>query len=234
MQAPVQAPSVKELCEGTLLMEPRELVTGIPSGNLVVEPRVPCDSRGAALIDLIFTCGVIAVLAAIAIPSLQASRDRDAVRMAARHLTNTLHMLRVEAVRRNRSVAIRFDPNDLGQYATYMDGDGDGVLQADIDRGIDVPLGGPSHLADVSATVSLRVASAVPVPEGIGVVPAGSDPIRIGNTNLVAFSALGSSTSGTIYLAARDDSQMCIRLLGTTGRIRVLWFDRASAAWRRD
>jgi Tfp pilus assembly protein FimT len=202
-------------------------------GNFVAEPG-DRRARGAALIDLVFTCGLIAVLAAMAIPSLQGSRDRDAVRLAARHLASTLQLTRVEAVRRNRFVAMRFDPDDLGRYATYMDGDNDGVLQADIDAGVDVALESAAHLADVFATVSLRVAQDLPVPDGVGVIAADSDPIRIGNTNLVSFSALGSSTSGTIYLAARDGSQMCIRLLGTTGRIRVLWFDRASGTWRQD
>jgi len=216
------------------LIELGEPLPGSPPGNVVAEPCDPRAARGAALIDLVFTCGLVAVLAAMAIPSLQASRDRDAVRMAARHLANTLQMLRVEAIRLNRFVAIRFDPDDLGHYATYMDGDGDGVLQADIDGGVDAPLGPAAHLAHVFATVSLRVAETVPVPDGAGVIAADSDPIRIGSTNLVSFSALGSSTSGTIYLAARDGSQMCIRLLGTTGRIRLLWFDRASAAWRQD
>jgi len=213
--------------------EPCEPRSGTPPGDFVAEPRDP-RARGAALIDLIFTCGLIAVLAAMVVPSLHASRERDAVRLAARHLATTLQMIRVEAVRRNRFVAMRFDPDDLGRYAAYMDGDGDGVLQADINAGVDVPLEPAAHLADVFATVSLRVAQDLPVPDGAGVIAADSDPIRIGNTNLVSFSALGSSTSGTIYLAARDGSQMCIRLLGTTGRIRVLWFDRASGAWRQD
>ncbi len=218
-------------------MEPREPWPGTPFGNPVVEPCDPRDPRafrGAALIDLIFACALIIVLAAIAIPSLQASRDRDAARMAARYLANKLQLLRVEAVRRNRFVAMRFDPDDLGRYAAYVDGDGDGVLQADIDRDIDILLEEGAHLGSVFSTVALRVALPVPMPEGAGILAADSDPVRIGNTNLVSFSPLGSSTSGTIYLAGRDGSQMCVRLLGSTGRVRVLWFDRASAAWRQE
>ncbi len=196
-----------------------------------MEPR---DPRGAALIDLLFACAVMLVLAAIALPSLQASRERDAVRMAARHLAVKLQHLRVEAVRRNRSVALRFDPDDLGRYAAFVDCDGDGVLQTDIDRGIDPPLEAGGHLQGLFAAVALRVASTLPAPDGAGMIAADSDPVRIGNTNLVSFSPLGSSTSGTIYLAARDGSQMCVRLLGATGRVRVLWFDRASSTWRHE
>jgi type II secretory pathway pseudopilin PulG len=204
-----------------------------------MEPRdgsvmEPCGSGGAALIDLIFACALIAVLAAIAIPSVQASRDRDATRLAARYLANKLQLLRVEAVRRNRVVAMRFDPDDLGRLGAYVDGDGDGVLQADIDGNIDRPLEAISHLRHFFSTAALRVALPLPLPEGAGMLAADSDPIRIGNTNLVSFSPLGSSTSGTLYVAGSDGSQMCVRLLGTTGRIRVLWFDRASAAWRQE
>jgi type II secretory pathway pseudopilin PulG len=201
----------------------------------VMKPRDGSSGcSGAALIDLIFACALIAVLAAIAIPIVQASRDRDATRLAARHLANKLQLLRVEAVRRNRVVAMRFDPDDLGRYGAYVDGDGDGVLQADIDGNIDRPLEAVSHLTYFFSTVALRVAIPLPLPEGGGMLGADSDPIRIGNTNLVSFSPLGSSTSGTLYLAGSNGSQMCVRLLGTTGRIRVLWFDRASATWRQE
>jgi type II secretory pathway pseudopilin PulG len=199
-----------------------------------VERHLSCTSRGAALIDLVFACAVIAIVAAIAIPNLHASRDRQAARMAARHLANRLQLLKVEAMRRNHHVAMRFDPQDLGRYAAYQDGDGDGVLQADIDGGIDTMLSPATHLTDSFSTVALRVAAAVPMPEGGGILAAESDPVRIGNTNLVSFSPLGSSSSGTIYLAGRDGSQMCVRLLGSTGRVRVLWFDRARAAWRTE
>jgi type II secretory pathway pseudopilin PulG len=213
-------------------MKPHDPGVRPPRGSLLAQAGALWDRRGAALIDLVFSCALIAVLAAIAIPSLQASRDRDATRMAARHLANTFQLLRVDAVRRNRSVAMRFDPGNLGRYATYMDGDGDGVLQGDIDQAIDPLLDPGAHLDDFFSTVSLRVALPLPTPDGAGTLPVEADPIRIGNTNLVSFSPLGSSTSGTIYLAGREGSQMCVRLLGSTGRVRVLWFDRASASWR--
>lgn len=211
------------------MKEPCELCPGTLSGNPVAGL---CGPRGAALIDVVCACALLAVLAAIAVPGLQSSRDRNATRMAARYLANTLQQLRVEAVRRNRSVALRLDPTDLGRHGAYVDGDGDGVLQVDIDNGVDPPLGAGAHVSHVFSTVAFRVSLALPPPEGGGMLAAGSDPIRIGNTNLVSFNPLGTSTSGTIYLAGRDGSQMCVRLLGSTGRIRVLWFDRASATWR--
>jgi Tfp pilus assembly protein FimT len=58
-------------------------------------------ARGAALIDVVFTCGLVGIIAAIAIPTLHATRERDAGRVAARYLAHRLQLVRVEAVRRN-------------------------------------------------------------------------------------------------------------------------------------
>jgi len=61
---------------------------------------------------------------------------------------------------------------------------------------------------------------------------AGDDPLRIGNTALVAFSPTGTATSGTMYVAARHGPQMAIRVFGATGRVRVLTFDAQARQWR--
>jgi Tfp pilus assembly protein FimT len=197
------------------------------------EPVNP-SSRGAALLDVIFTCSLIALLAAIAIPSLHASRERDAAVMAARHLAAQLQLLRVEAIRRNRHVAMRFDPDSPGRYQPFVDGDGDGVLQADVDSGIDAALHGTAHITQFFDAVALRVPVDVPAPEGAGVIAALSDPVRIGSSNFLSFSPHGTATSGSIYLAGRDGTQLCVRVFGATGRLRVLRFDRGTGAWRQD
>lgn len=191
-------------------------------------------ARGAALIDVIFTCGLAAVIAGIAIPSLHATRERDAARTAARYLANRLHMARIEALRRNANVSIRFDPEDLGQIAAFVDGDGDGVLQRDIDDGVDTSLGLDAHITQLFPRVSIAIAATIPEPDGSGVLTAGSDPVRIGSSNLLSFSPLGSATSGSIYLVARGGLQLCVRVLGATGRMRVLWFEPASQSWRQE
>lgn len=191
-------------------------------------------ARGVALLDLVFTCALIVVLATVALPSLQASRDRDAAVMAARHLASRLQLVRIDALRRNRIVAMRFDPDDLGRTGVFVDEDDDGVLQQDIDDGVDRRLEGDTHVADHFAQVSFYVPLQIPAPDGQGVIAADSDPVRIGNTNLLSFSPVGTSTSGTIYLAGRGGTQVCVRVLGVTGRVRVLIYDRASGAWRQD
>jgi type II secretory pathway pseudopilin PulG len=188
--------------------------------------------RGVALLDVIFTCGLIAIVAAIAIPSLHASRERTAPLLAARFLAGKLNMLRIEAVRRNQVVAMRLDPDDLGKYATYVDGDGDGVRQRDIEDAIDPAIESEAHVAHYFALAAVKVPLPVPGPDG-DMIEASSDPIRIGSTNFLSFSPTGASTSGTIYLAGADGTQVCVRVFGGTGRVRVLWFDRARRTWRQ-
>jgi Tfp pilus assembly protein FimT len=212
-------------------MERPELPKVTPGGKTLAKLL---DSAGAALLDVVFTCGLIAIMAAIAIPSLRTSHDRDAALLAARYLAGKLQHLRVEAIRRNRLVALRFDPRDPGRWATYVDGDGDGVLQHDIDRGIDEVLHGDEHVGGLFKSVSVGVPLSLPAPDGSGVINANDDPIRIGNTNLLSFSPLGTATSGTIYLSGSGSTQVCVRVLGTTGRVRVLRFDRAGETWRQE
>jgi Tfp pilus assembly protein FimT len=184
------------------------------------------------LLDVLFACALIAILAAVAVPSVQGTRERDASLLAARFLASKLNFLRVEALRRNRTVAMRFDPDDLGRFAAYADGDGDGVRQQDIESGVDLPLEHEAHVSQYFQAVSFRVPLAVPAPDGNGVINADSDPVRIGNTDLLSFSPLSTSTSGTIYLAGRGGTQVCVRILGSTGRVRVLRFDSTSGVWR--
>jgi hypothetical protein len=191
-------------------------------------------SRGAALIDVIAACAVMAIVAAMAIPAVHATRERGEARMAARYLAQRMQMLRVQAVRRNRMVALRFDSVDVGRFQAYVDGDGDGVLQRDIDQGVDTSIETSARLTDYFANVTLRVAAAVPAPDGAGWIPAGTDPVRIGGTSLLSFSPLGTATSGSIYLASNGGLQFCVRVLGSTGRVRVMWFDVASGSWRQD
>ena len=76
-----------------------------------------------------------------------------------------------------------------------------------------------TRLSDDFAGVALGIAHDVPDPEGGATLIAGSDPIRIGSSNFVTFSPVATATSGTLYLAARHGPQVCVRILGATGRV---------------
>jgi hypothetical protein len=60
----------------------------------------------------------------------------------------------------------------------------------------------------------------------------GDDPIRFGASRMVSFSALGTSSSGTLYIRGRGDTQYAIRLVGATARVRMYRFDPRSHEWQ--
>jgi hypothetical protein len=202
--------------------------------SLPADARARRRERGAALIDVVFSAGVIAVLSGIAIPLLHASRQHDDARAAARFLAARLQYARVEALRRNTSVAIRFDPDDLDRFTIYVDGDRDGVRESDIAGRVDWAIGGEARLSDFTGAVALRINQSLVEPDTGVALSAGADPLRIGSSALLSFSPLGSATSGTLYLAGPTGPQMAIRILGATSRMRVLKYDAGNRQWREE
>jgi hypothetical protein len=68
----------------------------------------------------------------------------------------------------------------------------------------------------------------------IGIDPAlglGTDPIRLSGTTLLSFSPYGTATAGTVYVLGRDGTQLAVRVLGVTGRTRVLRYQRSTNSW---
>jgi len=189
-------------------------------------------NRGAALIDIIVAVALSTVMAAIAVPVIGGTLDRERTIVGTQYLAGELMRARLDALKRGRSVALRIEIVDgRTQFQLFADGNGNGVLQRDIDRGIDPPLSILQWLDDQARDIALRVNQEITDVAGAATLKAGDDPLRIGNTALLAFSPLGSATSGTLYVAAHRGPQMAIRVFGATGRVRVLLFDAQSRQW---
>jgi type II secretory pathway pseudopilin PulG len=189
-------------------------------------------SWGYSLIELIFVIGLVATLSGFAIPLLLTGLDNLRAAGAARYMSARLHRARMEAVVRSRDVAIQFTATSRGYtFAMYADGNRNGVLTRDIQRGIDQPLGQPERLGDNFAGVEFGAVDALPPVDPGGTAP-GSDPIRIGTSGLLTFTPLGTSSSGTLYIVGRHNAQYAVRILGTTGRIRVLKYEPGSRQWK--
>ena len=102
----------------------------------------------------------------------------------------------------------------------FVDGNRNGVRARDIAARVDRPLNAPARLSDLFPGVAIAVSG-----------EAGSDPLRIGSSNLLSFVPLGTATSGSIYVRGRDGSQFAIRILGATGRVRVQRYDPQTRTW---
>jgi len=59
----------------------------------------------------------------------------------------------------------------------------------------------------------------------------GAEPFRNGVAKLLALNADGTATPGTLYMRSTNRAQYAVRVLGSTGRIRVLRFDAALRRW---
>jgi Tfp pilus assembly protein FimT len=166
---------------------------------------------------------VVTIVSATAIPHVLAGLDRSRALAAARYLAQQCGIARFHAAGQGRYVAVRFTRAGNDYVAQmFVDGNRNGVRTADIAAGIDVPLRpGVTLSADFSGT---RIALDPAL--GLGV-----DPIGLGGSTLLSFSPVGTATGGTVYVLGRDGTQLAVRVLGATGRTRVLRYQRASRTW---
>jgi len=193
---------------------------------------VATDTRGVALVDIVAALALSLTMAAMAAPVVGGTLDREHTIVGAQHLAGQLQRARMESLKRSAAVAVRLElVGDRATARLYVDGNGNGVVQRDIDRGTDLPLAGVEWLDAHARDVSLRINQTVTDAGGSGSLEPGSDPLRIGRTALVTFSPLGSSSSGTLYVAAHRGPQMAIRVYGASGRVRVLMFDARTRQW---
>jgi type II secretory pathway pseudopilin PulG len=186
---------------------------------------------GYSFIELAFTLGIIATVGATAIPQTMGSVDAYRAAAAARYLSGRMQRARREAVARSAEVALRFSDTGAGyEFASFLDGNRNGVLTHDMQRGIDPALSAPERLSDNFAGVDFGVLPGLPSVDPGG-TPPGSDPLKLGVSNILAFSAVGTSSSGSVYILGRHRNQFVIRVYGETGKTRVLKFNRSLNQW---
>ena len=158
----------------------------------------------------------------MAIPQVLVTIDSSRTIAAARYLSSRLMLARMLAVQRSAAVAIRFDTDSRGyRFATYQDGNGNGVRSLDIAASVDRELEQPVRLFELFPGVDFALA----VADGTG------DPIQLSGTSLLTFAPGGTATSGSVYLRGRDGTQYAVRVLGATGRVRILRYDTAQGQW---
>ena len=192
------------------------------------EMRVPDGARGFSVIELLFAAGLVATLSGVAMPLLLRTLDDYRAAGAARYIASRLQRARMEAVLRSTNVAVRFSTS--GEFATYVDGNDNGVLSADIRDGSDPRLGAAERISSSISGVEFGVLAGLPPVES-GAAPPGSDPIHLGASDAASFTPLGTSSSGSIYLRS-GSRQVVVRIYGDTGKVRILRFDEGPRQWR--
>ena len=165
---------------------------------------------------------VIATLAGIAIAQALSTADHARGHAAARYLAARLGLARSQAVARGAAVGLRFDQVAGGfAFSVFVEGNGNGVRTVDIQAGVDPPIEPVTSLFEQFPGVDIGLTPNSP----------GTDAVQLGRTDILTFTPAGTATAGTIYIRDREGTQWAVRVLGATGRTRVLRYDPPTQGW---
>ena len=187
-------------------------------------------ATGYSLIELMFVMGLVATVSAAAVPQTLWALDDARTAGAARYIASRLQRARMEAIARSASVGMKFTlAGGHFTYATYVDGNGNGVRTQDITSGIDAELVAPERLTD-KCSADFGALPGLPAVDPGG-TPPGGDPVRLGGSDIASFSAQATATSGSLYIRGQR-AQYVVRLYGDTAKTRILKFDPRTSQWR--
>jgi prepilin-type N-terminal cleavage/methylation domain-containing protein len=193
----------------------------------MAQPRA--GDRGLTLLEILFVLAIAGTVATMAVPLTETALDEIRTASAARYVSARIMAIRMDAIRRSTAVALRFErAGDDYTFTSVVDGNGNGVRTADITAGIDMRVGIPEQLAHAFRDVRFGLLDGAPDADG---QPAGgTDGVRIGTARILTMSPDGTATAGTLYIRGRR-SQYAVRVLGVTGRTRVLQYQQRDRTW---
>ena len=180
------------------------------------------DQRGHTLVELLIVVAILTVMAAVALPHVRAYSVEAHLLGAGQVFKGEFRKARSIAVARGVQTALRFEPTTDGMnLSTYVDGNFNGVLAAEIAVGVDRRIRGPLPLTTGASDVRVGINPAVPaIPPATGILDT-SDPIQFGRSNMLSFSPFGTASPGTFYLAS-PHRQAAVRVTPNSSRVRLM------------
>jgi prepilin-type N-terminal cleavage/methylation domain-containing protein len=189
----------------------------------------PWTDGGFTLVEVLFAVALAAIVSSMAVPAGRDGVEALQVSGAARYLAARLSDARLKAVSRSTCLGLRFEPSAVDyRFTTYADGNENGIRAADITMGVDLPLAAAEQLADKFPGVTFGLMNGYPDADGQG--GTGEDGVRIGRARIETMSPDGTATPGTLYVHGRR-TQFAVRVLGATGRVRVLEYLPGERRW---
>ncbi|HYM61286.1 MAG TPA: hypothetical protein VEZ11_10370, partial [Thermoanaerobaculia bacterium] len=157
---------------------------------------------------------------------------RAGLKGAACHVRNIMVMTRANAVALEASRAVKFTLRDgVWYYAIYDDSNRNGVLNDEINSGVDPLVEGPYPIFTAGSIGQVGYPTAgVADPDTGGPIDPGALAVNFNRSTLCSFSAVGSGTPGSIYLT-NGTAAMMVRSSGDSGHIRVMTYDSLRRRW---
>lgn len=191
--------------------------------------------KGYSLVETLAALAIGAIALAVTLPAAAQLRDAGRAAAGARSMASLLSSLRWKSTTSGTSTGLEF--RKLGaewSWREVRDGNGNGLRTAEIARGVDSVVSGDEALSTRVEHVRLGfpVSGTYPeAPPGTGSVKDGDDPVRFGRSDLISFSPLGASSSGTLYVTDGNDGLFAIVLFGPTTRLRVWRWNARERRW---
>jgi hypothetical protein len=183
------------------------------------------------LLEMLTVLALMLITVATAVPALRAYFVESSILAAGRSFKEEFLKARSMAVRGNVYTAIRFErTGEQPTFSVYADRNGNGVLRAEINAGVDERVAGPFPLSGRAQGVRVGFLPGIrAVPPDTGFL--GGDPIQFGRSDMLSFSPMGTASPGTFYLAG-EGIQAAVRVTPGTARVRLLltrgvrWYER--------
>lgn len=196
----------------------------------------PGPGAGVTLVEMMVALFLASIMIVAGVPALSALRTSGRGAAGAREMVAAIQATRWEAVARRRHRGLWFTREGDGwNWRRVEDGNGNGLRTSELRAGVDRTLSGPHRLEDAVEGVALGFPtdedSFPAIPPRPGRLRADDDPIRFGRSDVVSFSPLGRSSSGTLYLRDGAGGMYAVVLFGPTTRVRVWRLDRATGRW---
>lgn len=181
------------------------------------------------------TLAVLAFAGALAAPTLLLMAPNMALKRAARDVYSHLHKAKMQAIRNNKSITVRFS----GQYY-YIDTDGDGACTlSSVDSFTDsngdgvYSAGEPYRDLDGNGTYSGEIATSFSrygydVKRGTGNATANWSGNSCVQAAAITFNSRGTSNSGSVFLANKNNDLCYAVTVRTSGSLRIRKYSGAT------
>ncbi|PWT91239.1 MAG: hypothetical protein C5B54_05670 [Acidobacteria bacterium] len=186
-------------------------MTLIANGSSRQNTGGACCENGFSLLETLVVLALIGLMLLFAGINLFSTARQSEFEEFARKVYADLEQCRWKSWNERVYAGAVFKAQSRGfSVSYYLDGNGNGIRTADIDKQKDILYRGPLLLQEASGDI------------GVGTLD-GSDPVRFGRSDILSFSPNGDSSSGTLYLVCRSQKQMySIVIYGPTARM-TLW-----------